>query len=135
MEVLSASETLYGFVGWLTTQDKSIIIGASHDAAIWAEKVDEFCKVNKLAEPGEGWAANLIHPSSEVAVAGRGKNVEVRWDHTSDRVVASYKSDKRVDSATDKEILHQAKSDGLEWYAEGYNFITGVRDICFDKGA
>lgn len=59
---LSASEALYGFAGWLTSQKKPIIASSKHDAAIWAEKVDQFCKANNLQEPREGWTKNLNYP-------------------------------------------------------------------------
>ena len=64
MDKLNASEAIYGFAAWLTTRDESITAGSTHDAAVWAEKVDEFCKVNHLEEPREGWQNNLIHPST-----------------------------------------------------------------------
>ena len=73
--ILSPSEALYGFTGWLTASDKVLLAGLD-DCAWWAEKVAEFCKVNDLPEPREGWATNLIHPSGEVAVAGREKNAD-----------------------------------------------------------
>lgn len=62
---LIASEALYGFTGWLTTREKPITISARHDAGIMSELVGEFCKENKLSEPRDGWAENLIHPSGE----------------------------------------------------------------------
>ena len=65
VEELTASEALYGFTGWLTTRPESVTASASHDAVIWAELVDEFCKTNFLAEPREGWNKNLTHPNSD----------------------------------------------------------------------
>ena len=62
---LIASEALYGFAGWITTRDKKVTAGASHDAAIWAKLVDEYITVNKLEQPRDGWENNLIHPSGE----------------------------------------------------------------------
>jgi hypothetical protein len=62
MDKLSASEALYGFVGWLTTRNEPITMSASDDAGKAADLVSEFCKVNTLAEPREGWEHNLFHP-------------------------------------------------------------------------
>ena len=67
IEEMSASEALYGFVGWLTTQDEPITAGSTHDCAVWAEKIKEFCDVNKLSEPREDWTTRLIHPDGEVS--------------------------------------------------------------------
>lgn len=62
MDKLNASEALYGFGGWLTTRGEAITISAQHDASVMAELVNEFCKVNELSEPRDGWDKNLIHP-------------------------------------------------------------------------
>jgi len=60
---LSASEALYGFAGWLTSQETPITAGATYDCSVWAEKVDQFCKANELLEPREGWHKKLKHPA------------------------------------------------------------------------
>lgn len=62
---LAPSEALYGFAGWITTREDTVIASASHDAAIWAELVDAFIKENKLDQPRDGWENNLIHPGGE----------------------------------------------------------------------
>jgi len=62
---LTASEALYGFAGWITTREKTMIASAYHDAAIWAELVDMYIEENKLEQPRDGWENNLIHPSGE----------------------------------------------------------------------
>jgi len=59
---LSGSEAVYGFSAWLTCQNREVIAGAHHDAAIWAELVDTFCKANNLSEPREQWSTLLVHP-------------------------------------------------------------------------
>ena len=59
---LSGSEAVFGFAGWLTSRDEAVTAGAKHDAAIWAELVDEFCKTNKLTEPRDMWDELLTHP-------------------------------------------------------------------------
>ena len=60
---LSASEAIFGFVAWLTTQKTAIIAGSAHDCAPWVEKIQEFCKTNKLSEPRERWEQNIVYPS------------------------------------------------------------------------
>lgn len=62
---LTASEAVYGFVGWLTTQPSVIKMGASENCAPVCDAVGIFCKQNKLADPRDGWEKNLIHPSGE----------------------------------------------------------------------
>ena len=62
-EALSPSEAVYGFAAWLTTLDKPITASAKHDAAVWANRVAEFCKVNDLRDPRAHWEDGLIHPS------------------------------------------------------------------------
>lgn len=59
---MSASEALFGFVGWLTTRETSVTFSQKHDASIAAELVNEFCKANHLAEPNDGWEKKLVHP-------------------------------------------------------------------------
>ena len=61
--MLSASEALYGFAGWLTSRTEPVTFSATHDAGKAVELVAEFCKVNQLPEPREDWANELAHPT------------------------------------------------------------------------
>lgn len=63
-DALTASEALYGFMGWLTTRDESVTLGATHDASVAADLVAEFVKANDLNRPRDGWQRNLIHPAT-----------------------------------------------------------------------
>ena len=62
----SASEALYMFCGWLTTQDEETIMSAHHDAAAICDKIKLFCDTNNLPEPREGWDKKLKHPPNAV---------------------------------------------------------------------
>jgi len=63
---MTASEALYGFMGWLTSRYKvTPELSAKHDAGIAAQLVGEFCEENKLSIPRDGWENKLIHPSGE----------------------------------------------------------------------
>ncbi len=62
VEILSASEALYGFAGWLTSRPERTVMSSKDDAAIIADLVHEFCKVNDLSELRSGWEKVLIHP-------------------------------------------------------------------------
>jgi len=60
--MLTASEALYGFMGWLTTRKDAVTFSCRDNAAVAADLVAEFCKTNHLPEPREGWANDLVHP-------------------------------------------------------------------------
>ena len=60
---LTSSEAVYGFAAWLTTREERTIMSAKDDSAPVAELIKEFCEVNSLGEPGEGWENNLTHPN------------------------------------------------------------------------
>ena len=60
---LSASEALFGFVGWLTGRENPITLSCRHDAAGPADLVKAFCEVNKLPEPRDDWHKALVHPT------------------------------------------------------------------------
>lgn len=60
--ILSASEALYGFCGWLTTRPERTIMSSSDNATPVAALIEEFCKANNLEKPRERWASNLVHP-------------------------------------------------------------------------
>lgn len=64
MEELTASEALFGFVGWLTTRKAVTEMSAAHDCAGIANLVQKFCTANGLAEPVNNWHEKLIHPPS-----------------------------------------------------------------------
>ena len=65
MDSLSASEALYGFMGWLTTRQDVMSVGASYECAPAADAVKEFCDANNLAEPRDRWEKNLVHPEED----------------------------------------------------------------------
>lgn len=57
---LSASEALFGFVGWLTTRPEETIMSGHHDAGKPADRIGEFMKANQLSEPRDGWQHKLV---------------------------------------------------------------------------
>ncbi len=63
----------------------------------------------------------------------RGIKMKYKWHFSLERVKATYKTVKLIDEETDKEIKELAALYGLKWYAQGVDFTTGVRDICFDR--
>ncbi len=71
---LTASEALYGFVGWLTTRKEKTIMSSSHDCSVLVELITQFCDENSLSEPRERWEKNLIHPSGACSAATPGEN-------------------------------------------------------------
>jgi len=66
MDNLSASEALFGFMGWLTSLETPVTFSSHHEAGTAAQLVDEFCKANNLAEPRDFWHLNLHHPTSRL---------------------------------------------------------------------
>ncbi len=52
---VSASEALYGFVGWLTTRKEAFTLSSTHDVFPACAAVAEYCKVQGFADPQEGW--------------------------------------------------------------------------------
>ncbi len=60
--VLDQSEAVFGFAALLTTLDKEIKVGATHDASQIATLADMFCKVNELAPPAPGYHHRLRMP-------------------------------------------------------------------------
>jgi hypothetical protein len=58
----TASEALYGFVGWLTTRDQMVCLSATQDAAKAAELVDLYVKTNDFTPPRDDFANRVAHP-------------------------------------------------------------------------
>ncbi|NOX49185.1 MAG: hypothetical protein GXP16_01440 [Gammaproteobacteria bacterium] len=67
---LSGSEALYGFIGWLTTREGTIMVGEKHVATPLPKLIDEFCKRNNLTEPRESWADLLVPEMSTEVPSG-----------------------------------------------------------------
>ena len=64
------SETLYGFMAWLTTRPETLMVGAGHDAAPVPPLLDEFCKANNLPDVRAGiYPDNFTMPSRETVEA------------------------------------------------------------------
>ena len=61
---LSGSEALFGFMAWLTSGSKRVgpLSSLANHAVQAAGLVDEFCRVNNLADPREGWSQLLTQP-------------------------------------------------------------------------
>ena len=59
---MNATEAIYGFAAWLTCHPEAITVGATHDAAIVAERCDEWCKANGLPEVTPEYPDNIKHP-------------------------------------------------------------------------
>jgi hypothetical protein len=62
---LSASEAIYGFVSWLTTRPKRVVMSSQDDAGSMVGLIVRFCEANHFAKPRTGWANTLIHPAAQ----------------------------------------------------------------------
>jgi len=60
---LSASEAVYGVLGWLTCRKKALTLSSAHGAAEAARAAALFCEANKLKEPRMNWSRKLKHPT------------------------------------------------------------------------
>ena len=60
---MSASEALYGFMGWLTCRKNAVTFSHVHNAGTAVDLIAEFCRTNSLQEPREDWTKNLTQPS------------------------------------------------------------------------
>ncbi|MCI0393275.1 MAG: DUF1778 domain-containing protein [Acidobacteria bacterium] len=61
-EPLSPSEALYGFVAWLTTCEKSIVMGAAYNCDSAIQVLTKFIDHNGLSRPRDGWEKYFSHP-------------------------------------------------------------------------
>lgn len=59
---LTASEALYGFVGWLSTRQEETVMGGKHECTELADLIGQFIVANRLGDPREGWERDLVHP-------------------------------------------------------------------------
>jgi len=62
----NAQETLYGFIAWLSTQKDILKIGACQDPNLWADKIKQFSKANKLDPVTDQWKSILIRINGEI---------------------------------------------------------------------
>lgn len=60
---LNGEEAIAGFLGWLTTRQASVTIGAAHEMP--SDLVKRFYEVNKVSKARDGWEAYLTHPTRE----------------------------------------------------------------------
>lgn len=56
---LSASEALFGFVGWLVSRREAVTLSSAHGAAQGADLVKRFIEAHSLSMPRDGWEAKL----------------------------------------------------------------------------
>lgn len=57
--MLTASEAVYGFAGWLTTRQKPVIFSESHNAAPVAQLVNAYVTEQQLDPPRDNWNKHL----------------------------------------------------------------------------
>lgn len=62
IDEMTASEALFGFCAWLTSQNVPVVMSSSHECGSIAGLISTFCKKNKLSEPREDWDRRLKHP-------------------------------------------------------------------------
>ena len=62
---LSASEALYGFCAWLTTQKVKTVMSSSDECSVVCDRIKTFCKVNNLTDPREHWT-DLCKPGPSI---------------------------------------------------------------------
>ena len=76
---LSPSEAIYAYTGWLTSQEKTTIMGSSHDATDAAINAQHFIDTYEFSSLRDDWSHNLIKvpdvvtPDSKVTTALTGK--------------------------------------------------------------
>ena len=64
-EELSASEALFGFCAWLTTQKAKTVMSSSDECSVICNRIKTFCKVNNLTDPREHWT-DLCKPGPSI---------------------------------------------------------------------
>jgi len=62
---LSASEALYGFVGWLTTRKEPTVLSSATVIDRAPALIEAFCRENDLDAPRDRWPVLLKHPVEE----------------------------------------------------------------------
>lgn len=66
VEELSASESIFGLMGWLTSRKKRISLSSTDDASEAAEVIDKWSKANNLKPPRKDWHMKIVHPITEL---------------------------------------------------------------------
>jgi hypothetical protein len=87
---LSASESLWGFVGWLTSRREPITLSATHNAAMVVQLVRAFCQRHELPEPREEWALLLKDGVTACAMCGGAGTVVLGAEDNGDVIVVDY---------------------------------------------
>lgn len=64
---LTAPEAVYGLLGWLTSREETVVLGARYDSSIGAKLAKEFCSTNNLGMCRESFPNYLKHPSTKVS--------------------------------------------------------------------
>lgn len=112
---ISASEALFGFVGWLTSRDQAVTFSGHHNAGVAADLVALFCEVNDLAEPRDHWEKNLVHPKEcrpdgESTVTGEvAEEGPSSWQFCLEQVLSKLSGDLSHDNvAAAKQIILKA---------------------------
>ncbi len=62
---LTATETLYGFCGWLTSRDESVTMGATHECGTVVDLIKRYMDANNLPDVTERYPNNLRTPGHD----------------------------------------------------------------------
>jgi len=119
-DLLSGSEALFGFCGWLTTREEETIMSSSNDCSPVVDLISRFCAENSLREPGEFYNQNLSFPSDEV----KENETEVSDTEVSDTEAVDPADQVEVGEINESDIDEAADTD-----AESINEVEVDSDI------
>lgn len=117
-EELSGSEAIYGFAGWLTTQDKKTIMGSHYDCALIADKIEKFIEANDLEDPEDHWEDELNHPSEEINESKSQDIINLNREHFKEMILKAMKEFRLSRTVAADMLAHGILSIANEMYKD-----------------
>lgn len=116
MDMLKASEAVYGFAGWLSARPTLIVAGSTANAAPMAEAVNAFVTAQSLSEPRDNYTEYLAEMPGELDEGDSPEALLNKWEAAKELLDTA----KALEGKLRKAAIAAIYPDGI---AEGANTV------------
>lgn len=122
MDMLKASEALYGFGGWLTSRPTLTLAGSSANAAPMAEAINAYIDAQRLSPPRDNWH-KYAEAMPQDDTDDSPESLLNQWEAAKDLLDSA----KALENRLRKEVIAAIYPDGIEEGANTLELGDGVK--------
>ena len=109
----TASEAVYAFAGWVTTRPGTLVAGATHGAAEWADAVEQFCATQGWEAPRSDYADKITPYKHDAAIHTQGTSAQAGTE--GEPILRAALASKQAEPIEPTLSLMRANQEVLRW--------------------